>query len=50
MHPHIAVPLTISVIAGRDDILRELAKADRAVFEAKIVGPKYKERVLSPPW
>ena len=50
MHPHTPVPLTINVIAGRDEILRELAKADRVVFDDKIVGPKYKERGQSPPW
>jgi hypothetical protein len=47
-----AVPLTISVSAGgdRDDAWKELAKVDRAVFTAKLVGAGDKRRELSPPW
>ena len=41
---------TISVTPGRDDIVRELQKADRAVFVANINGVGDKRVELTPPW
>jgi hypothetical protein len=41
---------TISVTPGRDDIVRELKEADRAVFVASIDGVGDKRVELTPPW
>ena len=40
----------ISVTPGRADIVRELQKADRAVFVASIDGVGDKRVELTPPW
>jgi hypothetical protein len=45
-----AVMRTFSVIAGRDDIQRQLATTDRAEFVANIVGAGERRAELSPPW
>jgi hypothetical protein len=48
--PHESRQQTISVTPGRDDITRELHKADRAVFVARIGGVDYHRLDLTPPW
>jgi hypothetical protein len=48
--PHQREQRTISATPGRDDIVRELQKADRAVFVASIDGVGDKRVELTPPW
>ena len=48
--PHQRERWTLSVTPGRDDIVRELQKADRAVFVARIDDVGDKRRELTPPW
>jgi|SRR5215217_6283134 len=48
--PHVTVTLALGVVPGRDDQLRELEDADRAVFVARLMGAEDKRRELAPPW
>jgi hypothetical protein len=48
--PHESRQLTIIVTPGRDDIIRELQKADEAVFVARIEGGEDQRLQLTPPW
>jgi hypothetical protein len=45
-----AVTRTFSLIAGRDDMQRELAATNRAEFVANIVGAGKRRAELSPTW
>jgi hypothetical protein len=45
-----AVTQTFSLIAGRDDMQRELAATNRAEFVANIVGAGKRRAELSPAW
>jgi hypothetical protein len=48
--PHQREQRTMSVTPGRDDIVRELEEANRAVFVASIDGVGDERVELTPPW
>jgi hypothetical protein len=48
--PYVPVSLTLRVVPGRDDMIGELEKMDKAEFVATLVGAPDKRKELKPPW